>query len=351
MKKILFVSSSSAGGAERMTVLYSKILKKSGFDCRFLISSFPSSQILITEFIPQNIKYEFIRLHYKLLISLQFLFRILNYRPDIIFCSQPGNSVSILKLKRLRLLKSKFVYREFLMPSDNMNGIDKRARFLKYADLLIAQTTEMKEEMVKYYHIDPSKVKVINNPIDTDLIREKIEETYPFDHSYTNYIAMNRVSPQKDMLTMLKAFEIVKLTEPNSRLYVCGSTSDKVYYGELMEFVTKHYLTDSVFFEGPQSNPFKYLNSADVFCLSSIYEGLPNSMLEAMYLGVPVAVTSSIPFIEQIVEVGKQGFLATPKDYVGFADAMLKAAKLPRQNKYVEPIASSEEIVTTFNKL
>lgn len=351
MKKILFICSSSAGGAERMTVLYSKILKNNGFDCSFLITLFPNCPVLVTQFIPSNIKSKIVRLRYSFFIIIKLFINILRINPDIIFCSQPGNSLYLLKLKKYHLISSKFVYREFLMPSNHKNGIDERSKYLKYADLLIAQTEEMKNEMMKYYNVCSDKVLVINNPLDIDFINLCIQESYPFDSSYTNYVALNRISPQKDIMTMLQAFEIVRKKEPLSRLYICGDVSDKQYFNSLTSFIEKHDMKEYVFFEGPQKNPYKYLNKADVFCLSSIYEGLPNALLEAMFLGIPVAVTSSIPFIEQIVSVGKHGYLSKTRDVCGFADAMYNASKMAKYEKYKDPIASSDIIVDTFKHL
>lgn len=352
MKKIVFLSSPNAGGAERMTLLYAKILYAKGFNCSIVITRWKDDKVLLPEFIPKDIPFHIINLRHGWLADYRIALRMWIERADIIFCSQPGNTKRILKMKQLGLLHQKIVFRDYLMPHDQIStpgqkGVDIFAN----ADAIIAQTEEMKQEMLHYYHLDASSVVVINNPLDKQLIKENIKERFPFDKSYINFIAINRVDPQKDLETMIRAFSIVCKTKPKSRLYICGNDSNKEYLNKLEVLVKELALEKSVFFEGPQANPFKYLIYADVFCLSSLYEGLPNGMLEAMYLGIPVAVTQSIPYIRQVVREGVDGYTAKINDASAFAEAMLKASRLKITNKFIDINNSEEKIYNLFNSL
>lgn len=64
-------------------------------------------------------------------------------------------------------------------------------------------------------------------------------------------------------------------------------------------------MSDCVFCVGFKNNPYVYMKHADCFVLSSRNEGLPNVMIEALYLGTPVAAYKCIPVIERIVDEGK----------------------------------------------
>lgn len=348
-KKIVFVCSSSAGGAERMTVLYAKILKEHGYDCSFLIVKWSSDKLLITDFISSDFNYSVISAKYAKLLSIQLALQFKLIRPDYIFCSQPGNTKRILRLKCRGWIRSKIVFRDFLMPSNR--ELDHTDAILKHSDLIIAQTQEMKEEIVKYYFVSPEKVAIVYNPLDKKSIKQGINDTFPFDHKFVNYIAINRIVRQKDLITMIKAFSVVIEKQPMSRLYICGHGSDDCYMNELLDLVSNLKLTQSVFFEGPQSNPYKYLNSADVFLLSSTYEGLPNGMMEAMYLGLPVVVTRSIPYIKQVVQDGVNGYTVEVGDYKEFADSMLKAKDLKIKEKFVDINHSEQLICELFDNL
>lgn len=352
MNKIVFLSSPNAGGAERMTLLYAKILYAKGFDCSIVITKWKNDNVLLPEFIPKDIPFHILDLKHGWLADYRITLRMWIERADIIFCSQPGNTKRILRMKQLGLLHQKIVFRDYLMPHDQIstpgqNGVDIFAN----ADAIIAQTEEMKQEMLHYYHLDEPSVAVINNPLDKQLIKNSIKEKFPFENSYTNFVAINRIDPQKDLETMIRAFCIVCQTRPKSRLYICGNDSNKEYLTKLKTLAKELAIENSVFFEGPQANPFKYLNYANVFCLSSLYEGLPNGMLEAMYLGIPVAVTSSIPYIQQVVKEGSNGYTSKVGDASAFAEAMLKASRLKITNKFIDVNNSEKKIYNLFNSL
>ena len=91
---------------------------------------------------------------------------------------------------------------------------------------------------------------------------------------------------------------------------------------------------DKVCFMGFQSNPYKYLHNADCFVLSSEYEGLPNVMLEALYLGKPIVATESIPFVSKTLGDGKYGICVPVGDAHLFAQAMSKAVTIERYESH-----------------
>ena len=70
------------------------------------------------------------------------------------------------------------------------------------------------------------------------------------------------------------------------------------------------------------------MQNADCYVLSSRNEGLPNVMIEALYLGTPVAAMKCIPVIERIISEGKTGYLAEKENIDSLADAMIKACRL-----------------------
>lgn len=225
-------------------------------------------------------------------------------------------------------------------------------RLYRYADVLIAQTEEMKGEMVGVYGVCKDKIQVISNPTDEGTIKEKIKECFPFDHHYTNYLAVGRIMEQKDYLTSVRAFALVVKQHPNSRFYIVGGESplQQDYAQSVHQEVERLGIADKVFFEGFQDNPYKYEVGCDVFVLSSIYEGLPNVLLDAMYLGKPVAVTASIPYIDQVVHDGENGYKVKVGDYKALAEAMLKANELPYLPNYIPVNNSIQQIIEIFNK-
>lgn len=350
MNRIQFLVSSSCGGAERMTLIYAKILKKHGFDCRLLVYQNRKKEFLLKPFIPEDMPYDVIRCANSLL-EFHICKYVNKFSPDIVFCSQPGNAYRLVHLRKWHLINTKIVFRDFLMATDYDAKKVAENKKLSAADCIIAQTKEMAEAMVKVYGWHPDDITTIYNPLDKQYIQDCIKEDSPLDKKCLNFVAMNRVSKQKDIITMLKAFEICKESIYDAHLYILGSTADKEYVASVEEYIRSHKLSESVHIEGLQKNPYKYLKDANVFVMSSLYEGLPNAMLEAMYLGIPVAVTRSIPFIQSTVKDGETGFTVPPSNPEALADAMIKASKLKNLTKYNDITNSAKSVVETFSKL
>jgi len=225
--------------------------------------------------------------------------------------------------------------------------------FMRHADALIAQTDEMKQEMASSYHVDSGKIEVINNPLDTALIQQKIKETYRYpEPDCTHYVAVSRIAPQKDLVTMIRAFAIVLKHDSRVRLDIVGGIHwDIAYANRVYETISELGIGRYVTFHGFQENPYKYICAADVFLLSSVYEGLPNAMLEAMYLGKPVVATNCIPYISQVVHDGVNGYVVPVGFPAGFADAMMKARALRINQKFADINNTGKQVIDLFNSL
>lgn len=352
MKKILLVNQTSCGGAERMTLLYGKILESHGYDLSILINKVAKYHSFnLMPFIPTSWQFFINDCSFRWMGF--FTWRVIQkVQPDVVFCSMALYSKLVLILKKLGMCRAKVVIRCNNMPSKFSKSEHKAAsKLYKYADGIIAQTQEMKDEMIKYYKLSEDKIVVINNPIDKELIHQKIQETFEFDNNFVNYVAVGRVAKQKDFATMLRAFAIVLKKQPQSRLYIVGKYNDDEVKAELDCIIRDNAMKDNIFFEGFQSNPFKYMNGCDAFCLSSEYEGLPNVMLEAMYLGKPVAVTKSIPFIAQTIVDGENGYSCETHDSESFADCMVKVLSVKIDTKYNACTNSEFAVVDFFNSL
>lgn len=348
MKRIILVTGASCGGAERITVLFAKILHKAGLNVKLILTCKPHDETPLEDFIPDDLQYEIIHSRYRYL-----LFYLMKYlwkeKPHIVFCSMPSLLRLLGIIKKLHFPNFYLINRCFNTPSKMSQ--ESYSLFNKWGnsgDIIISQTEEMKDEMIEYFHLPKEKIIVINNPIDKELIHDRIKETFPFDKKFVNYVAIGRIGSQKNYMMLLNAFKLVKSFCSNSRLYIVGSIYEEAYYGMMLKYIEDNNLSSDVFFEGFQSNPFKYTKGADVYCLSSDFEGLPNAMLEAMYLGVPVVATECIPFVAQVVKNGINGYTTSVGDYKSFSEAMLKAKVMTNLDKYIDITSSEEKVVNLF---
>ena len=339
-RKILFFLISSVGGAERMTVTFAKQLDRDKYDIIFYLIDYKKDH-RIEDYIPKDYKINYIPLAFGLSIkSIVTLYRVLKREsPDYVFSSLISINFRLLLLapifRRIRFIVRNNIY---LKSSSVAQKLFMRFTYNK-AVMVIAQTEEMKDELEKKLNLPPKKVIVIHNPIDKDTITEKLKDYKPFmNPSKTNFVAVGRCSQGKAFDVLVKAFDVVCQQDAESELYIVGRYDESSdLYIKLKNLITSLNLSSKIHLMGYSANPYIYMKNADCYVLSSRNEGLPNALIEALYIGTPAAACTCIPVIERIVEDGKTGFLAKTEDYKGLAQAMLKASKLgPIKSTYKE---------------
>ena len=131
----------------------------------------------------------------------------------------------------------------------------------------------------------------IYNPIDKENIislSEKgiaIQDKYLLNKEYI--VAVGNIKRAKNYTLLIKAYAESKIKE---NLIIIGNHADE--YQKCLELIKRLNLNDKVFMIGFRANPYPYIKKAKLFVLSSIYEGLPTVLLEAMSLGIPVVSTN-----------------------------------------------------------
>jgi glycosyltransferase involved in cell wall biosynthesis len=129
---------------------------------------------------------------------------------------------------------------------------------------------------------------------------------------------------EKDHFTLLRAFAIVAAELPGAELLIAG---DGPLRNRLTEFTRELKLADRVTYLGALPDTPQFMSELDVFVLSSLNEGLPLTVLEAMAAGVPVVATRAGGVEEAAID-NKNAFLATPADSDSLAAAMIRMARV-----------------------
>lgn len=131
-------------------------------------------------------------------------------------------------------------------------------------------------------------------------------------------VAVGRLTPQKDFPTLLEALSLVKPERPSWRCIIAGDGEARE---DLLSLRARLGLDERVDLPGFVPEVGRLLGAADIFCLSSRYEGLPLALLEAMSAGLPVAAFA-IDGVREVVEDGQHGLLAAPGSREGLASAL-----------------------------
>jgi glycosyltransferase involved in cell wall biosynthesis len=129
-------------------------------------------------------------------------------------------------------------------------------------------------------------------------------------------IFVGRLSPVKDPVTLINAFNVAKKTEPRLRLIICGD-------GELMEKCKKISGKD-VHFLGFAGNVPSLLKACDIYVITSVYDASPRSLMEAMCMGLPTIATRVGGIPEYLP--GDCGILVPPGKPEVLAEKMVELA-------------------------
>jgi glycosyltransferase involved in cell wall biosynthesis len=132
---------------------------------------------------------------------------------------------------------------------------------------------------------------------------------------------VGRLMPVKGLNHLLHAAQRLAAVRDDIAFAVVG---DGPLKGELLKMVTELGIERQVFFIGFRRDVREILGSADAFVLTSLHEGIPMSLLEAMSIGLPVVATR-VGGIPEVVEDGSSGFLVPPGDEESIAAAIVTA--------------------------
>lgn len=132
-------------------------------------------------------------------------------------------------------------------------------------------------------------------------------------------IAMGRLTPQKNFALLIRTFALAQAACPGWRLVILGEGPLRP---ELEALAAELGLAQRVHLVGQVADPFTHLRRADVFVMSSDYEGFPMSLLEAMSCGLPVVGTDCCTGMREIVRPGVDGLLVPVGDQAALAQVL-----------------------------
>ena len=176
------------------------------------------------------------------------------------------------------------------------------------ADLVIATSRGVAQDLTAAFGVDPARLRVIPNPIDIESVRalahEAIEPAHAAQWTGPAIVAAGRLADVKNYPLLIEALALVRARVP-ARLFVLGQGDQEP---ALRQLAANRGVGDAITWCGFQGNPWKYMARADVFALTSRYEGFGNVLVEAMACGVPAIATRSAG-TDDIINDGVDGVL------------------------------------------
>lgn len=343
MKIFFLVNKLNNGGAERVVSVLANTLYKNGYSVSIAVFSSNDNDYPIENEISKTI----IKNNGNTLdIVIRSLRYFLKQKFDIIigFDILPNIICSILKL----LKPCHVIISERNAPGQvKINLILKVARRLLYLlpDTIVFQTNEA----MRYYSKRIiKKGKVIMNPVTEGIPQRNCK-------CEKSIVAMGRLTKQKNYPVLIKAAAIVHEKHPDCRFEIYGQGELE---NELKELSYDLGQSEYVFFKGYSQNVLEKIVNADIYVLTSDYEGLPNSLIETMCMGFPV-ISSDCPTggPRELIVDGENGLLFRTGDPVDLAskievllnDDIYKEKLGKEAEKLIEKV-NSERIVREWER-
>jgi glycosyltransferase involved in cell wall biosynthesis len=194
-----------------------------------------------------------------------------------------------------------------------------------FSDWVVAVSNGVARDLVETIGIPKEKVTVIYNPVITPELKAKALETldYPWfkPGQPPVILSVGRLTAQKDFATLISAFVKVRETY-DARLLILGEGDERQ---SLEAQVKRLGLDQYVSFPGFIANPYPYMRNATVFVLSSKFEGLPGSLIEALFCGPSLVATDCPSGPREILCDGDFGQLVSVGDPTSMAQAIIRA--------------------------
>lgn len=333
----LYLHDLEGGGAERSMVMIANGLFKYGYSVEVILN-----QLAGVYFDELNSSIKVISLDSSKRIShiLKLRKHLKKERPRVLISTNvaPNYWAIIANLTSGR--HSKHILREANTPHIEFKESNPRrklglslARLLyRFADACVGNSADSVKSIQRFYRLNKAKVYLIYNGIPTDNIRSMAQTAV--SHKWVDrsgiklIITVGRVVDQKNHKMLIKALSYVNEHDKNYRLIILGSRGlEKKYEREVDRLIAEHGLTGQVDFIGFTPNPFTYMSKADLFILSSKWEGFPSVLAQSMACGTPVISTDCLGAAREILANGEFGTLVPVDDWRAMGEAILNIDK------------------------
>jgi glycosyltransferase involved in cell wall biosynthesis len=199
------------------------------------------------------------------------------------------------------------------------------------ATRIVAVSNAIADEIKQMKNIDPEKILCIYNPVVTPEMLELSKQ--PPGHPWFEQknepilIGVGRLVALKDFETLIRAFHKAQ-SRMSCKLIILGEGPERQ---KLENLIVELDMKEKIDLPGFSTNPYTFMANADLFVLSSRFEGLPTALIEALACGTPVVSTDCISGPAEILDGGKYGTLVPVGDVDAMGQAILDCLQNPPQ--------------------
>lgn len=342
MKILMVIPTLEGGGAERVFVNLANFFAERGLSVHFIthhtgnhnnaerLARTVKLDILSKKNVPANSIIRIVRLF----VSLCWAIR--KYKPQVVMTTLTEANVlgwiacSLSKKKQALILRQAGIVPPEVQRKDR-NTKDRlfffllRRAFLS-ARTIIANSQDTADSIVEFSGVARTKIVVISNPVINahQSSQEDVAAETKFEFcANTEYVlCVGRLTEVKDHKTLIRAFGLLSKVRNRTELIILGEGPLR---GELETLVKVLQLGSKVHFMGYVNNPATFYQHANVFAMSSKFEGFGNVLVEALAFGVPIVCTDCLGGPREILLDGKYGTLTPVGDEIAMSKAIISA--------------------------
>lgn len=283
-------------------------------------------------------------------------------KPDIVFSAEDHLNTWVLIAALLARSNTMISASSRVTPFDTYSDapLSKRWALKQLAKLVMPRAnvlTCVSKDMVGQYRqvfSNPSHVCIYNIVVD-EIAHQRMNETvdHPWfaEQSFPMLLACGQLVHWKGFDDLIQAMALLRARR-EVRLMIIG---DGPLRGDLQALIDARNLQDAVDLVGYVENPLKYFKRSDVFVLSSLVEGMPNVLVEAMMCGCTPVATDCPTGPRELLQEGRFGYLVPVRDPFAMASAIDHALDhpIPKDllNEAVAPFEESQVIDRHFKLL
>ncbi len=262
-----------------------------------------------------------------------------HHRPGALLSDKDKINRMALWARNLARVPTRLVFRMGTTVSEDLKGRSRWSRMVHRwsihnlyprADAVVMPSYGAADDLARFGNIDRHHITVVRNPLITPAMLELAREQP--DHPWLQgerrvpvILGVGELGARKGFSTLIEAFARLRKERP-CRLLILGRGRERE---RLLEQARTLGVEKDVDLPGFKENPFAYMRRADLFVLSSVYEGFGNVLVEAMALGTPVVSTDCPSGPGEVLEGGRHGPLVPVGDSEAMAGAMARVLDTP----------------------
>lgn len=330
MKILEIIPSLQSGGAEKFVVDLTNEFSDRGHDCIIVTFFELGSKDIFKSYISQKVKQ--VSLGKRLGFDLKCLHKLYKFirseKPDVVHAHIGGITYLILAVFFYRKCKY-FATIHTDAKVEAGSGLHRIIRKLFFKYKLVTPITISEESEFSFQQYYGTSGNLIPNGCapyqPTDIM---IEENYRKGVDFL-FVHVASIQPSKNQIVLLKAFKKLLNDGIKARLLMLGRNSNDEIFNEL-----KPYFSENIIHLGEHSNPRVFMDMSDAFCLSSLWEGMPISIIEAFSVGCP-PIATPVGGCANMIGDGVNGILAEGTSEDCFYHALKRFTGLNNEDRHL----------------